>query len=81
MREKITQAKLKARLLGVDAPLLIAVEQTHGAHTTEEWIEKWGQSGTHTVQEYLESLMMPPSGVLGLYSADQLQQEKGNDNN
>ncbi|WP_416174275.1 MAG: hypothetical protein ACFWT0_05960 [Bifidobacterium crudilactis] len=79
MKEKITQTKLKARLLGVDADLLIAVEQAHGAHTVEEWIEAWGASGTHTVQEYLESLMMPEDGIIGLYSTAQLQQEKGND--
>jgi hypothetical protein len=81
MRETITQQRLKARLLGVSEDLLIAVEQTYGTHTVEEWIEVWASSGTHTVQECMESLMMPESGILGLYSTTQLQQEKGNDNN
>lgn len=81
--EKITQAKLKARTLGVDEDLLTAVEQTYGAKTIEEYVHNWEVSTYLTMHEYLEDLLMPIDGVLGLYSESQLttnQQEKGNDN-
>ncbi len=81
MHEKITQAKLKARTMGVDEDLLTAVEQTYGAKTIEEYVHNWTVSDYPTMHEYLEDLMMPLDGVLGLYSEDQLTQEKGNDIN
>lgn len=78
--EKITQAKLKARTLGVDEDLLTAVEQTYGAKTIEEYAHNYSVSTYLTLTDYLEDLMMPIDGQLGLYSEDQLQQqEKGND--
>jgi hypothetical protein len=78
--EKITQAKLKARTLGVDEDLLTAVEQTYGAKTIEEYAHNYSVSTYLTLTDYLEDLLMPIDGVLGLYSEDQLQQqEKGND--
>lgn len=83
MHEKITQAKLKARTLGVDEDLLTAVEQTYGEKTIEEYVHNWTVSDYFTLTDYLTDLMMPIDGVLGLYSESQLttnQQEKGNDN-
>lgn len=78
--ERITQAKLKARTLGVDEDLLTAVEQTYGAKPIEEYVHNWEVSTYLTLTDYLEDLMMPLDGRLGLYSEDQLQQqEKGND--
>ena len=78
--ERITQAKLKASTLGVDEDLLTAVEQTYGAKPIEEYVHNWEVSTYLTLTDYLEDLMMPLDGRLGLYSEDQLQQqEKGND--
>ena len=81
--EKITQARLKARTLGVEPDLLTAVEQTYGTKTMEEYVHNWEISTYPTLTDYLEDLMMPLDGRLGLYSEDQLtnnqQQEKGND--
>lgn len=79
MHEKITQAKLKARTMGVDPELLTAVEQTYGAKTIEEYAHNYSVSTYLTLTDYLEDLMMPIDGVLGLYDEKQLQQEKGND--
>lgn len=80
MHEKITQAKLKARTMGVDEDLLTAVEQTYGEKTIEEYVHNWTVSDYFTLTDYLTDLMMPIDGQLGLYSEDQLQQqEKGND--
>lgn len=84
MHEKITQAKLKARTLGVDEDLLTAVEQTYGAKTIEEYAHNYSVSDYITLTDYLEDLLMPIDGVLGLYDEKQLttnQQEKGNDIN
>lgn len=82
MHEKITQAKLKARTLGVDEDLLTAVEQTYGAKTIEEYAHNYSVSTYLTLTDYLEDLLMPIDGVLGLYDENQLtnnqQQEKGN---
>ncbi|MFT8704646.1 hypothetical protein [Bifidobacterium aquikefiricola] len=80
MHEKITQAKLKARTLGVDEDLLTAVEQTYGAKTIEEYVHNWEVSTYLTLTDYLEDLMMPLDGIIGLHDESQLQQEKGNDN-
>ena len=84
MHERITQAKLKARTLGVDEDLLTAVEQTYGAKSISEYVHNWEVSDYLTLTDYLEDLMMPIDGVLGLYDEKQLttnQQEKGNDIN
>lgn len=80
MHERITQAKLKARTLGADEDLLTAVEQTYGAKTIEEYAHNYSVSTYLTLTDYLEDLLMPIDGVLGLYDEKQLQQqEKGND--
>jgi hypothetical protein len=83
MREKITQQKLKARILNVDEELLTAAEQFFGTHSAEEWIDGRDHSRFSTIREYMEDMMLPDDGILGLYSPEQLnnQQEKGNDNN
>jgi hypothetical protein len=80
MREKITQTHLKARILDIDEELLTAAEQTFGAHTAEEWIDGRNHSDFMTIQEYIEDMLLPDSGVLGLYSPEQLNKEKGHDN-
>lgn len=85
MKEKITQTKLKARILNISEELLTAAEQTFGVHTAEEWIDGRNHSRFSTIREYMEDMLLPDDGVLGLYSPEQLnnnqQQEKGNDNN
>jgi hypothetical protein len=81
MREKITQEKLKARILNIDEELLTAAEQTFGVHTAEEWIDGRNHSRFSTIREYMEDMLLPDDGVLGLYSPEQLNKEKGNDNN
>ena len=83
MREKITQQKLKARILNVDEELLTAAEQFSGTHSAEEWIAGRDHSRFSTIREYMEDMMLPDDGILGLYSPEQLnnQQEQGNDNN
>lgn len=84
MKAKITQAKLKARTMGVDEDLLTAVEQTYGAKPIEEYAHNYSVSTYLTLTDYLTDLMMPLDGRLGLYDEKQLttnQQEKGNDIN
>jgi hypothetical protein len=69
--------------MGVSEELLTAVEQTYGAKTIEEYVHNYSVSTYLTLTDYLEDLLMPIDGVLGLYSESQLttnQQEKGNDN-
>lgn len=84
MKKKITQTHLKARILNIDEELLTAAEEFFGTHTAEEWIDGRNHSRFSSIQEYMEDMMLPDSGILGLYSPEQLsnnQQEKGNDNN
>jgi hypothetical protein len=79
MREKITQQKLKARILNVDSELLTAAEQFFGTHSAEEWIDWRDHSNFMTIREYMEDMLLPDNGILGLYSPEQLNKEKGND--
>ncbi|EIT89033.1 hypothetical protein A200_01000 [Parascardovia denticolens IPLA 20019] len=84
MKEKITQQKLKARILNIDEELLTAAEEFYGTHTAEEWIDGRNHSRFSSIREYMEDMMLPDDGILGLYSPEQLnqnnqQQEKGND--
>jgi hypothetical protein len=67
-----TQVHLRARILGVDTELLTAVEQTYGGRPVKAYREGIGHTQCRTMQEYLESLMMPESGIIGLYSTEQL---------
>ncbi len=66
--------------MGVDPELLTAVEQTYGAKTIEEYVHNYSVSTYPTMHEYLEDLLMPLDGIIGLHDESQLQQEKGNDN-
>jgi hypothetical protein len=74
MRQKITQVHLRARTLGVDEELLTAVEETFGGKSVEDYREGIYQTQCRTMKDYLESLLMPPSGIIGLYSQEQREQ-------
>ncbi|MFT8705297.1 hypothetical protein [Bifidobacterium aquikefiricola] len=76
-KRRITQVALKARILKVDAELLIAAEGVFGARSAEDWTEAWGATTYPTMTAYLEAALMPPSGVIGMHENN--NKEKGNE--
>ena len=58
--------------MGVDPELLTAVEQTYGAKTIEEYVHNYSVSTYPTMHEYLEDLLMPLDGIIGLHDESEV---------